>query len=195
MSESTRPTATLKDVWREREAWARAAREGKKRQTASRFAALAFGVVGAMVGVLAGLVPSGEGGAENPWSAGARPPERAAHRNRGLPRSRAADAGAGDPLGAGTAPGRRMEAGVLALRDGGVPRTTDCGRLPAAPRTRAGMATNRGLDRPPIDRTSRSSRRAPPAPKSISSGGPSSRPGGTRRARAKSGYTATASAS
>lgn len=58
MTGSSRPRATLEDVWRERDAWARAAREGKRKQESSRMAALTLGVAGALLGTVAGFASS-----------------------------------------------------------------------------------------------------------------------------------------
>jgi hypothetical protein len=52
---SERPSATLRDIWRERDAWAAASREGKETQRRARLAALSFATAGATVGTVASV--------------------------------------------------------------------------------------------------------------------------------------------
>ena len=51
--------STVLEIWRQREAWAREARDGKKRQEAARFSALLCGVAGALLGTVAGSATTG----------------------------------------------------------------------------------------------------------------------------------------
>ena len=48
--------STIIEVWRQRDAWAREARAGKKRQETARRSARGLGVAGALLGTITGLV-------------------------------------------------------------------------------------------------------------------------------------------